>query len=130
MIKFQITEVREVPELGQVPVTHDVTIRPEDVKSWDEQTFTINAKKKDENGIEVDEVVVEKVLAVIMKETTKSYEVVEVPKFSGKDLKVVYTKEIKEVEKNLTYNFSNDQLKVVLDQLEEQVGKGKGCKVQ
>ena len=123
MIKFQITEVREVPELGQVPVTHDVTIRPEDVKSWDEQTFTINAKKKDENGIEVDEVVVEKVLAVIMKETTKSYEVVEVPKFSGKDLKVVYTKEIKEVEKNLTYNFSNDQLKVVLDQLEEQVGK-------
>ena len=123
MIKFQITEVREVPELGQVPVTHDVTIRPEDVKSWDEQTFTINAKKKDENGVEVDEVVVEKVLAVIMKETTKSYEVVEVPKFSGKDLKVVYTKEIKEVEKNLTYNFSNDQLKVVLDQLEEQVGK-------
>lgn len=123
MIKFQITEVREIPELGQVPVTHNYTIRPEDVKSWDEQEFTVKVKQKDDEGVEVDKVVVEKVLAVVMKETHKSFESVEVPKFKtvGKELTVVYTKEIREIEKNLVYSFPADQMDSVLVQLNEQI---------
>lgn len=132
MIKFQISELREVPELGQVPVTHDFTIRPEDVESWDLQSFTINAKRKDENDVEVEEQVIEKVLAVVLKQKSKTYEVVEVPKLktvSG-NTTVVYNKEIKEVEKNVVYNFSGEQINLVLEQLEAQVGKEKGCKVK
>lgn len=120
MVKFKVTELREIEGLGQCPVTHEISIDRSDVKQWDVQTITF-PKPKTEEETESTEMTNEKRLFVTMRDKFKEFEVVEVPRFKkiGKDMEIHSEKEVREVEKHVMYSFGEADLQDVLDQLED-----------
>lgn len=126
MIKFKVTELREIENIGQCPVTHDISISPQDVKQWDIQTIVFPKPKK-VNTEETDEIptelITERRLFVTMRDKYKEFDVVEVPRFKkvAKELEIHTEKEVREVEKHVMYSFGEADLDEVLIQLEKMV---------
>lgn len=120
MIKFRFEEVRRTEEAGDVIVLHEYCIRPDDIKMWDLQKYSLPVKKDEEvDGVVVtkEEVLEQEVLTVTMKDTISTYKEVEVPYYKSKVLS--YRKELKEVQENINHFFTGEEIKDVLSQLEK-----------
>lgn len=118
MIKFKFEEVRRTEEAGDVIVLHEYSIRPDDIKMWDLQKYSLPVKKDEEvDGVVVtkEEVLEQQVLTVTMKDTVTSYKEVEVPYYKSKVLS--YRKEIKEVQENINHFFTGEEIEDILSQL-------------
>lgn len=118
MINFKFEEIRKTEEGVDVIILHNYSIRPQDIKMWDLQQYSVPVKKDEEIEGQIvtkEEVLNQEVLTVTMVDVVPTFKEVEIPYY--KNGKILYRKELREIQDNINHIFTGDEIKDILEQL-------------